>query len=88
MFLLCIDGQWYFMNRAAVRKWALFFCGILLAIVIADTLSNVLLSFAGLNGGIRFLVGFILYALLFFTVLYLIERASGITFIGFSRRLE
>ncbi|MDP3563476.1 MAG: hypothetical protein Q8R70_03195 [Methanoregula sp.] len=71
------------MNMSSVRKWAVFFTGILCAILIADTLSNAIVTAVGLNGWIKFLVSFVLYAALFFGILYAIERTFGIRFFGF-----
>ncbi len=73
------------MDRAEIRRWVFFFAGILIAILVADTLSNILISTTGLSGGVRFLAGFVLYAVLFFAMLYVIERMTGISFFGFSR---
>jgi hypothetical protein len=76
------------MEKEEIKRWALFFCGILAAIVIAETLSSLLVSLAGFTGGVRFLAGFVLYAAVFFGVVYGIERATGTSFFGFSRRLQ
>ena len=71
------------MDRTSVRKWAVFFISILCAILIADTLSNAIVSAAGLNGWIQFIVSFVLYAVLFFGILYIIEKTLGIKFFEF-----
>lgn len=71
------------MDMSSVRKWAVFFTGILCSILIADTLSNVIVTAVGLNGWIKFLVSFVLYAVLFFGILYAIEKTFGIRFFGF-----
>jgi len=73
------------MDFAAVRKWAVFFIGILCAIVIADALSNVLVSATGMSGWMKFLVSFILYAVFFFAILYALEKIFQIEFFGFWR---
>jgi multisubunit Na+/H+ antiporter MnhE subunit len=73
------------MDFAAVRKWAVFFIGILCAIVIADALSNVLVSATGMSGWMKFLVSFILYAVFFFAILYAFEKIFQIEFFGFWR---
>jgi hypothetical protein len=73
------------MNYATVKKWALFFIGILCAIVIADALSNVIVSAAGITGWANFLINFLLYAAFFFAILYLIEKIFHIDFFGFRR---
>lgn len=73
------------MEYATVKKWGLFFIGILCAIVIADALSNVIVSAAGITGWTYFLINFILYAVFFFAILYIIERIFHIEFFGFGR---
>ena len=62
------------MDYATVKKWATFFIGILCSIVIADRLSNVIVSAAGIVGWMNFLVNFLLYAVFFFAILYIIEK--------------
>jgi hypothetical protein len=71
------------MDYATVKKWALFFIGILCAIVIADALSNVIVSAAGITGWANFLINFLLYAAFFFAILYIIEKIFHIEFFGF-----
>lgn len=71
------------MDMSSVRKWAFFFIGIICSILIADTLSNAIVTAAGLNGWIRFTVSFVLYAVLFFGILYAIEKIFGIRFFNF-----
>jgi len=71
------------MDISSVRKWAFFLIGILCSILIADTLSNIIVTALGLNGWIRFIVSFILYAVLFFGILYAIEKIFGIRFFDF-----
>lgn len=73
------------MDYAAIKKWAIFFTGILCAIVIADALSNQILSGTGLTGWMRFLANFILYAAFFFAIIYAIEKIFHIDFFGFWR---
>jgi hypothetical protein len=73
------------MDFAPVKKWAVFFIGILCAIVIADALSNVLVSATGMVGWMKFMVSFILYAVFFFAILYAIEKIFHIEFFGFWR---
>ncbi|MDO9323353.1 MAG: hypothetical protein Q7T80_00165 [Methanoregula sp.] len=71
------------MDMSSVRKWVIFFIGILCSILIADTLSNRIVMAAGLNGWIKFLASFVLYAVLFFGILYAIEKIFGVRFFGF-----
>jgi hypothetical protein len=73
------------MDYATVKKWSLFFIGILCAIVIADALSNMIVSAAGITGWVNFLINFLLYAAFFFAILYFIEKIFHIDFFGFRR---
>ena len=73
------------MEMRAIKKWLVFFCGILAAIVVADQLSNFIVSAAGITGWSRFLLSFIIYAVLFFFLLHAIERIFGIRFFGINR---
>ena len=73
------------MDFAPVKKWAIFFIGILCAIVIADKLSNAIVSATGMVGWMKFLASFILYAVFFFAILYALEKIFHIEFFGFWR---
>jgi len=73
------------MDFAPVKKWVVFFFGILGAIVIADALSNMLVSATGMSGWMKFLVSFILYAVFFFAILSVLEKILHIEFFGFWR---
>jgi hypothetical protein len=73
------------MDFAPVKKWAIFFIGILCAIVIADKLSNAIVSATGMVGWMKFLVSFVLYAVFFFAILYALEKIFHIEFFGFWR---
>jgi len=73
------------MDYSTVKKWVIFFIGILCAIVIADTLSNVIVSATGMSGWMNFLVNFLLYAIFFFAVLYAVEKIFHIEFFGFRK---
>jgi hypothetical protein len=74
------------MDMSAVKKWGVFFVGILCAIIISDKLSNIIVAATGLNGAARFLIDFVLYAILFFGILYLFEKAFHVDFFGFRCR--
>jgi hypothetical protein len=73
------------MDMAVVKKWVIFFAGILCAILIGDTLSNVVVNLAGITGPSGFIVNFVLYAVFFFGVLYALEKLFHIEFFGFNR---
>jgi hypothetical protein len=73
------------MEMRAIKKWLVFFCGILMAIMVADRLSNFIVAAAGIVGWSRILLSFIIYAVLFLFLLYVIERIFGISFFGMSQ---
>jgi hypothetical protein len=73
------------MERTAIRRWICFFCSILVAVVVADTLSGILVRAAGFTGSTGFIAGFVIYALAFFSLLYGIERFLGIRFFSLPR---
>ncbi len=76
------------MDMSSVRKWAVFFLGILCSILIADYLSNAIIAITGLSGWVRLVVSFVLYAVLFFGILYIIEKIFNIRFFDFGRDLN
>ena len=71
------------MDIKVVKKWAVFFAGILSAIIIADGLSSFILVKTGITGWIAFLLNFILYAVFFFSILYAFEKLFHIEFFCF-----
>jgi uncharacterized membrane protein YecN with MAPEG domain len=73
------------MEMNTVKKWLVFFCGILTAILVADRISGIIVAASGIAGWPRFLVSFILYAVLFFAILYAIGRVLGISFFGLNQ---
>jgi hypothetical protein len=73
------------MESATIKKWTLFFIGILCAIIIADALSNIIVSAAGIVGWSKFLANFVLYTAFFFAILYAMEKIFHIEFFGFWR---
>jgi len=74
-----------FMEFADVKKWVIFFLGILCAIIIANALSNLIMAYTAISGWENFVVSFVLYAVFFFAILYLLEKLLGIEFFGFGR---
>ncbi|MDD5024732.1 MAG: hypothetical protein PHN79_06475 [Methanoregula sp.] len=69
---------------SVVRKWLVFFVGILIAVLVADACSNTIANYAGITGPTRFVVSFILYVGIFFAILYALEKVFKISFFGFS----
>jgi hypothetical protein len=73
------------MEFAVVKKWVIFFLGILVAIIIANALSNFIVVYSGMTGWINLVVSFVLYAVIFFALLYVMEKLFGIEFFGLGR---
>jgi len=73
------------MDSATIKKWTIFFISILCAIIIAEALSNIIVSAAGITGSMKFLANFVLYAAFFFAILYTFEKIFHIEFFGFWR---
>ena len=68
------------MDTKIVKKWVIFFAGILSAVIIADALSSLIIVNAGITGMFAFLLNFILYAVFFFSILYALEKIFHIEF--------
>jgi O-antigen/teichoic acid export membrane protein len=69
----------------SLRKVITLLVGILAAFLIADALSNVVVMLSGLKGAAGMIVSFIVYAVIFFAVLHLLEKYAHIVFFGFDR---
>jgi hypothetical protein len=74
------------MEMSSIKKWIVFFAGILCAILIADACSTYVANAAGIAGPTRLIVSFILYAGIFFAILYALEKMFSIEFFGFRNR--
>lgn len=59
--------------------------GILGAFLIADVLSTYLVLMSGLTGAAGMVVSLIMYAVIFFAVLHLLEKYAHIVVFGFDR---
>ena len=71
------------MDTSGIRRGLTFLAGIVLSLLTAGVVSPVILAVAGLTGAIGFLAGFILYAIIFFAILGVIERVTGFRFFVF-----
>lgn len=71
------------MDTGTVKKWIVFFLGILSAIIIADALASLAVVNTGITGWSAFLVNFILYAVFFFAILYAFEKIFHVEFFSF-----
>jgi hypothetical protein len=73
------------MDFSTVKKWVVFFIGILCTIVIADFLAVAIVSALGIGGWIGFLINFVLYAVFFFGVLYAFERIFRVDYFSWRK---
>jgi O-antigen/teichoic acid export membrane protein len=73
------------MEMQAVKKVITLALGILVAFLIADVLSNILVMMSGMKGAAGMVVSFVVYAVIFFFVLHLLEKYAHIVFFGFDR---
>ena len=73
------------MEKGSLRKVITLLAGILVAFLIASVLTNVVVILSGLKGAAALVVSFIVYAVIFFTVLHLLEKYAHIVFFGFNR---
>jgi hypothetical protein len=71
------------MDLSTLKRAGTLILVLLCAILVATALSNIIMSALGLSGVVAFVMGFIVYAVLFFGVLYLFERFLGITIFHF-----
>jgi hypothetical protein len=53
--------------------------------MIAEALSNIIVSAAGIAGSMKFLANFVFYAAFFFAILYAMEKIFQTEFFGFWR---
>jgi hypothetical protein len=74
------------MDLSSARRIVTFVLVLLCAILVANTLANILMAALGLTGIFGFIAGFVLYAVFFFGVLYFFERFFGIRIFSFGAR--
>jgi len=74
------------MDFSSVRRIVTFVLVLLCAILVSNTLSNIIMATLGFTGIFGFIIGFVLYAVFFFGVLYFFERFFGITIFRFGGR--
>jgi len=73
------------MELQSVKKVITLALGILVAFLIADVLSTLIVTMSGLEGAAGMVVSFVVYAVIFFSVLRLLEKYAHIVFFGFDR---
>jgi len=74
------------MDLSSARRIVTFVLVLLCAILVSNTLSNIIMAALGFTGIFGFIIGFVLYAVFFFGVLYFFERFFGITIFRFGRQ--
>jgi UDP-N-acetylmuramyl pentapeptide phosphotransferase/UDP-N-acetylglucosamine-1-phosphate transferase len=73
------------METGSMKKVITILLGILIAFFIANVLSNAIVILAGLKGPAGMVVSLVVYVVIFFSVLHLLERYAHIAFFGFGR---
>ena len=73
------------MESGSIKKVITLILGILVAFFIANALSNAVILQSGLKGAAGMIVNFVVYAVIFFAVLHLLEKYAHIVFFGFDR---
>jgi hypothetical protein len=71
------------MDASTIKRWVVLFVSLLIAIVLSRFLSGLVLGLLGISGIGGFVLGFVLYAVVFFGVLYVIERITGTSIFRF-----
>lgn len=74
------------MDLSSGRRIVTFILVLLCAILVSNTLSNIVMAALGITGISGFIIGFVLYAVFFFGVLYFFERFFGIAIFRFGGR--
>jgi UDP-N-acetylmuramyl pentapeptide phosphotransferase/UDP-N-acetylglucosamine-1-phosphate transferase len=73
------------MDAGSGKKFITLLLGVLIAYLVADALSNAVVVLAGLRGGVAMIVSFVVYAVIFFAMLHLLQKYAHIVFFGFGR---
>jgi hypothetical protein len=75
-----------FMDLSLVKRAAGIIVVLLCSVLVANAVSNILMDLSGLGGPVGFVAGFIVYAAVFFGMLYLFERFGGVSIFHFNWR--
>jgi len=73
------------MDAGSGKKFLTILAGVLIAYVIASALSNAVVVLAGLRGAAGGIVSFVVYAVIFFAMLHILQKYAHIVFFGFGR---
>ena len=73
------------METGSIKKVITLVIGILVAFLIANALANIVVMLSGLKGAAGMVLSFVVYAVLFFFVLHILQKYAHIVFFGFDR---
>ena len=73
------------METGSIKKVITLVIGILVAFLIANALANIVVMLSGMKGAAGMVLSFVVYAVLFFFVLHLLQKYAHIVFFGFDR---
>lgn len=71
------------MDPESVKRGVVLFLGIVSAVLIADALSGLIVTFSGLTGTAAFFLSFLVYAGILFGVIFVLKRFAGIDIFRF-----
>jgi len=71
------------MDPEFVKRGIVLFLGIVSAVLIADAVSGVVVTFSGVTGTVAFFLRFLVYAAILFGVIAALKRFAGIDIFRF-----
>jgi hypothetical protein len=71
------------MDPESVKRGIVLFLGIVSAVMVADTLSEIIVPLSGITGAAASILRLLVYAGILFAVIYLLKRFAGIDIFGF-----
>ena len=71
------------MDPESVKRGVVLFLGIVSAVLIADTLSEIIVPLSGITGAAASILRLLVYAGILFNVIYVLKRFAGIDIFGF-----
>ena len=73
------------MDAGSGKKFIAVLAGVLIAYLVAHALSNAIAVLAGLKGAAGGFVSVVVYAVIFFAMLHILQKYAHIVFFGFGR---
>jgi len=73
------------MDAGSGKKFIAVLAGVLIAYLVAHALSNAIAVLAGLEGAAGGFVSVVVYAVIFFAMLHILQKYAHIVFFGFGR---